>query len=208
MHIKRFAAAWASGLLGLTLILLWNACVRTQYVNGEYRILTKQSDVYLFRAPTYDRQDYVVEVDARWADVPGTVYGLIFGTGESANDFRPYYRFQIDTDVRYFSLVLLDELGYPTTIASGFTSAIAYGTASNHLKATRNGDQITLEVNGNVLGTWFDGTISGLTGAGLVTIPYYLDPVSDARFDNFAMMSLPDSGAYSQGPSGAVVETR
>lgn len=183
-----------------------NAFVRTQYLNGEYRILTRQSDLYFFRAPTYDRQDYIVEVDARWADTPGSEYGLIFGIDE---DGGPFYWFIINTDEKFFNLYLADEIGgYGISIAQGFTSAIRYGTASNHLKATRNGDQITLEVNGNVLGTWFDDMVSGRTGAGLMTIPYYYLPASDARFDNFAMTSLPDSGASAQGPSGAMAEER
>jgi hypothetical protein len=44
------------------------------------------------------------------------------------------------------------------------------------------------------LGTWYDGTIGGLTGAGLVTNPYDGIPTSDARFDNFAMVTLPGDG--------------
>jgi hypothetical protein len=185
-----------------------DAFVRTEYLNGEYRVLTRQSDVYLFKAPACDRQDYIVEVDARWADTPGRVYGLIFGTGKPEWGFKPHYVFEVDTYLRYYFLTQYDELGYATSIAWGFTSAIGYGTASNHLKVTRNGDQITLEVNGTVLGTWLDGTISGSTGAGLMTIPYYLDPVSDARFDNFAVITLPDSGASALGPSGAMAEER
>ena len=53
----------------------------------------------------------------------------------------------------------------------------------------RNGAQITLEVNGTPLGTWSDGTIGGLTGAGLVSSPYNDIPSSDARFDNFSVVS-------------------
>ena len=86
--------------------------------------------------------------------------------------------------------------------------AINGGTASNHLKVTRYGTGITLEVNGTVLGTWYDGTIGGLTGAGLVTNPYNDTPVSDARFDNFSMSALPGSRSSTQEPGTVMDEER
>ena len=46
-----------------------------------------------------------------------------------------------------------------------------------------------------MLGAWTDGTIGGLTGAGLVTNPYGDNPISDARFDNFYVISLLGSDA-------------
>lgn len=167
--------------------------VRTEYLDGEYRVLTKQSGYfYLFKAPTCNRQNYTVEADARWAGTPGSSYGLIFGL---ASDYSRYYLFDMNTDYQQFRLLRRDPSGFVTVVPVTSASAINGGTASNHLKVTRNGNGITLEVNGTVLGTWYDGTIGGLTGAGLVTNPYGNLPISDARFDNFAMVTLLDGGA-------------
>jgi len=83
-----------------------------------------------------------------------------------------------------------DPSGCATLVDPTYSPAIHSGTASNHLKVSRNDSQITLEVNGTVLGTWQDSTISGLTGVGLASSPYDDAPVSDARFDNFRVTSL------------------
>ena len=178
--------------------------VRSEYPNGEYRILTKRAGYfYLFRAPTCNRLKYTVEVDARWVGTPDASYDLVFGI---TSGFEQYYLFDINTDYRKFDLVRRDAGGFTQIVGPTYSAAINGGTASNHLKVTRNGDQITLEVNGTVLGTWSDGTIGGRTGAGLVTNPYSGNPTSDARFDNFSMASLPGSGAPAQEPGGMMAE--
>jgi uncharacterized repeat protein (TIGR01451 family) len=178
--------------------------VRTEYWNGEYRILTKRAGyIYVFQAPTCDRRNYVVEADARWVGTPGQSYGLGFGI---TADFSQYYVLDINTDYREFRLRRRDAGGFTTIVPSTYSAAINGGTASNHLKVTRNGDQITLEVNGTVLGTWTDGTITGLTGAGVVSSSYSTNPTSDARFDNFSVVSLPGSGAAAQELGGAGAE--
>jgi uncharacterized repeat protein (TIGR01451 family) len=181
-----------------------NSFVRTQYLNGEYRILTRQAGYfYLFRAPACDRRNYVVEVDARWEGAPGSSYGLIFGI---TSGFSRYYLFDMNTDYRMFRLMRRDPDGFRVVVPITDAPAIHGGTASNHLRVVRNGNQITLEVNGTVLGTWSDGTIGGWTGAGLVTNPYSNRPTSDARFDNFSVVSLPGSGASSREPDGVMAE--
>jgi uncharacterized repeat protein (TIGR01451 family) len=164
-----------------------DAYVRTEYVNGEYRILTKRAGyVYLFRAPTCDRHDYVVEVDARWVGTPGDSYGLVFGL---TGDFSRFYTFRMNTDTGWWELRQWPD-GYA---ASAFSSAINSGTASNHLKVTRRLSEIELEVNGTVVHTGGDDTMDDWTGAGLVSSPYDDTPTSDARFDNFSTVSIPVS---------------
>ncbi|MGD8474924.1 MAG: DUF11 domain-containing protein, partial [Anaerolineae bacterium] len=178
--------------------------VRTEYLNGEYRVLSKQSGYfYLFQAPTCDRQNYTVEVDARWASTPGSSYGLLFGL---ASDYSQYYLFDMNTDYEQFRLLRRDPAGFVTVVPVTDASAINSGTASNLLKVTRNGTGITLAINGTVLGTWYDGTIGGLTGVGLVTNPYFDTPSSDGRFDNFAVASLPGDSASAQEPAGLMDE--
>jgi CSLREA domain-containing protein len=166
--------------------------VRYEYLNGEYRVLSKQAGYfYFFRAPTCDRQNYAVETDARWVGTPGDLYGLLFGI---TGNFSQLYIFDVNTDYRDYELLRLNANGtYTQIVPVTFSSAIHPGTATNHLKVTRNGNQITLEANGTVLGTWSDGTITGLTGVGLVSGPYNNLPTSDARFDNFTARGVSSS---------------
>jgi hypothetical protein len=172
-----------------------------QYLNGEYRVLTRVSGyVFYFVAPTCERQDYEVEVDARWAGATGNSYGLIFGV---ATDYHAYYVFDMNSDYQYFRLYRRDPDGWVTIQGWTYSSAIRVGTASNHLKVTRQGASITPAINGTVLGTWSDSTIMGLTGSGVMTNPYQDLPSSDARFDNFKVSTLasPGSAAGAQ-PAG------
>ncbi|MHA2402323.1 MAG: hypothetical protein ACXADH_04965 [Candidatus Kariarchaeaceae archaeon] len=163
--------------------------VRNEYLDGEYRILTKDDEyIYFFFAPTCDRQNYVVEVDARWVGTPGLSYGLIFGyTGTGAQ----MYIFDVNTDFTDYALYRFDD-GYEI-VPPTYSPAINGGTASNHLKVTRNGDQITLEINGQTLGTWVDSKFTGLSSVGFIGNPYLGEPSSDVRYDNFSVTNLPSS---------------
>jgi hypothetical protein len=174
-----------------------NDFVRARYLDGEYRVLSKRAGyIFFLRAPTCHRQHYVVQVDARWAGRPGASYGLIFGL---TNGFDRFYLFDINTDVRAFRLLRADPSGFKVIVPISSSSAIRRGTASNHLKVTRNGDKITLEVNGTVLGTWSDGTITGLTRVGVTSGSYSNRPTSDARFDNFSATGIPGGAAAASG---------
>jgi hypothetical protein len=173
----------------------------TEYLNGEYRVLTKQAGYfYFYLSPTWSRENYVVEVDVRWASEPAYSYGIIFGV---LPDFSRYYLFDMNTDVQQFRVLRRGPSGFSEVVPITSSSVINGGISSNHLKVTRDGDKFTLEVNGTVLGTWWDGTINGPTFAGIMTSPYDDQPISDTRFDNFALMCLPSSGTAVQGRRGA-----
>lgn len=162
--------------------------VRYEYLNGEYRVLTKNDQfIYLFGAPTCARESYVVEVDARWVGAPGASYGIVFGI---TGDFDHYYEFEINTDYQEYGLWRFDGKEYHTIIPITPSWAIKVGSATNRLRVIREGNQITLEVNGVILGTWTDGNISGKTSVGILSTPYYKEPISDARFDNFVVNKL------------------
>ncbi len=179
--------------------------VRVEYLDGEYRILSKNGEyIYIFRSPSCDRESYVVEVDARWVGTPGLSYGIVFGI---TPDFSQYYLFDVSADFGDFLLARRDPGGFTLVVPPTSSSAIQGGGASNHLKVTRSGGQITLEVNGTVLGAWYDGAIAGPTGAGIFSNPYLDLPISDARFDNFAIVSLPGSSLATQGVIDATAET-
>jgi len=168
--------------------------LRTEYLDGEYRTLTKNNRImYPFAAPTCDRVNYVLEVDARWVGAPGASYGLIFGITGSPDEF---YLFHMNTVFREYELLHFDDGN--KIVQRSFSDAINPGTAVNHLKVIRDGDQITLEVNGETLATVTDDKFSGMTGVGILTSPYRGEPTADARYDNFSVMGLPSSSGVVQ----------
>jgi hypothetical protein len=158
---------------------------RYEYLDGEYRILTKKDDRYFgMDAPTCARENYTVEVDARWVGAPGASYGILFGM---MGDFNQFYSFDVNTDYQQYGLWRNDGVEWYTIFPWTYTPYIYGGIASNHLKITRNGFQITLEINGMFLGTWTDANITGATYSGISVEPYSGFPTSDARFDNFSV---------------------
>jgi hypothetical protein len=96
----------------------------------------------------------------------------------------------VNSDYQKFSLYYWDGYNWYAIVPPTVSPFINVGMASNKLKVTRNGVQITLEVNGNVLGTWSDGNITGPTYTGIMSDPYVGSPTSDARFDNFSVTQV------------------
>lgn len=166
-----------------------DALFRTEYLNGEYHVVLKGSSQAVIRSPSCSRDKYVVEADARWVGETGDSYGIAFGLTGGSN---PYYLFYVSSDVQWYALFRCDPSDCAfLTPGFQYASAIHAGTATNHLKVTRSGISITLEINNTVLGTWSDNQIAGLTGAGLYVGPDVLEsPPWDARFDNFSTVSL------------------
>jgi len=161
---------------------------RAEYLNGEYSVLLKPADYFwVLGAPTCDQVNYSVEVEARWAGDSGASYGLIFGI---QGDYEQFYSFDVNTDYQDFALYLYGPGGWTEIAPVTYSSAIHPGAETNHLKATRSGDAITLEVNGTVLGTWTDSTISGESGSGLIVSTYSDAEDGEASFDNFALTGL------------------
>jgi hypothetical protein len=160
-----------------------DSLLRAEYLNGEYRVVVKpEGYLFLFRAPTCDRENYIVEADARWYGATGNSYGLLFGL---TSGFSRYYLFDMNTDYKQFRVYRREASGFVAVVPATSSSAIQGGTASNHLKVTRSDGQFTLEINGTVLGSWSDSAITGLTGVGLAVSSYSNRPNADARFDNF-----------------------
>lgn len=159
-----------------------------EYLDGEYRILSK-NDGYFYWSdpPTCARENYTVEVDARWVGDTGNSYGILIGNN---TDFDQMYSFEVNTDFQDYSLYYWDGFNWETIVPLTVSPYINVGTASNHLKVTRNGNQITFEVNGNVLGTWAGGNITGPTYTGIMSDPYNGYPNTDARFDNFQITNI------------------
>lgn len=168
-----------------------DSLVRTEYLNGEYRILTKEAGyLYLFKAPTCNRHTYTVETDVRWNGTPANSYGLIFGV---SGNFDHYFIFDINTDTQQYRLLRRTPGGLESIINPRTNSVINGGSATNHLKVTLKEDEILLEINGFLIDTWYTwwgSPIPTQTNAGIVSSPYNNKPNSDARFDNFKLVGI------------------
>ena len=179
-----------------------NEYATTGYVSGEYQIVTKTSDYgYLVKAPTCKRQNFVLETDVRFMNgYQGGYYGLLFGVND---DFSKYYLFMIDPDERSYILLYFSGSEYLPVVPGIHSAAIHTNTASNHLKVTLNGSQITLEINGIVLGTWSHSVGMENSSVGLFNMPNPNYWRTEARFDNFIVSALPGSTKvqlYGNGP--------
>jgi len=157
-------------------------------------VLSK-NDIFLniSSAPSCDRKNYTVEVDARWESTSGTGYGIIFGFNWYFDEF---YLFEVNADYQDYRLLHFDGVDYHTIVPYTYSPSpeIRSGTASNHLKITRNGSKITIEVNGNVMGSWIDNNITGASYSGVFSASYEGYPTSDARFDNYSVSQLNSMG--------------
>jgi uncharacterized repeat protein (TIGR01451 family) len=167
--------------------------VRSEYLAGEYRILTQPgSDLHLFRAPTCPRDRYTVEADARWFHLTGNSYGLLLG---AQDDQEIYYLFDLNSQNQMFQLYRGDQDGWQESIVPPtYSSAINAGLIANHMRATLVDDEITLEVNDTVLGTWYVGPLASPSFVGLATSASPALLTNDVRFDNFRVSQLLDSG--------------
>ncbi len=97
---------------------------RTEYVNGEYRVAPYEIGyTYYYAAPTCSRENYVVEVDARWASSPGGSYGIMFGL---LADYSRFYTVEIDTDYRDVIVWRKD--------SSGWTEIVPYTSTPLSMK--------------------------------------------------------------------------
>ncbi|MCB9418376.1 MAG: hypothetical protein H6667_01115 [Ardenticatenaceae bacterium] len=179
-----------------------SAYVLAEYLNGEYRVRTKQSGyIYLFSSPDCAREYYTASVDIRWNSDRGAYYGLLMGVG---TNFDEYYLFTVSADYQDFSLLKRTSSGWQTIVDFTQHGAIHSGTVVNHLEATYLDGNMTLKINDVTLGTWFVGNANSLTGTGVAVIPYSNDPIADARFDNF---SADTEQVTSQANNATILET-
>jgi hypothetical protein len=157
-----------------------------EYLDGEYRILTKDDyfEFYYATPPTCGSENYSVEVDSRWFGEPGYSYGILFGI---VGDLDQYYIFDVNTDAQDYGLWYFNGSEYIVLVPFSESEYVNPGNGSNHLKATKYKDQITLEINGFLLGTWTDYFLTGITYTAIISSPYDGIPYSDARFDNFSL---------------------
>lgn len=162
-----------------------DAYVRSEYLNGEFRILTKQPGyVFVYSAPSCAREYYASAVDVRWTENRGAEYGLLMGI--NAN-FDEYYLFLVSADFQDYGLLKRVPGGWQTIVDFTPSTSIHTGGNSNKLEAIYLDGNMILMVNGTTLGTWFVGYANAPTWTGIFVHPYNNVATADARFDNFSV---------------------
>ena len=114
-----------------------------QYGGSRYHIIAKENDVFTWSKLGRDFTDFVLEVDATQDEGPSNnSYGVLF----RSQDAEHFYRFGISGDGFYF---LDKSVGSEWVPVIDWTESpyINRGQASNRLKVTCAGPQITLHVN-------------------------------------------------------------
>jgi len=162
--------------------------VRYEYLDNEYRILMKTTERWQAARPYFQGSDYVATVDVRNATGVYGSYGIIFGLSD---DWSQFYVFEIDPNGMY---AIGRYQHYPTyddlkVLARGFATIIQMGTATNQLKIERNGSQIRVYANGQLLNILSDGNYTGSRSVGLI-VSSYTQPNVDIRFDNFTLQPI------------------
>ncbi|HRQ37766.1 MAG TPA: hypothetical protein PLD25_07610 [Chloroflexota bacterium] len=186
----------------------------TSYVNGEYLIHSDAAGAgYLFRplAPAPGPENYTVEAEARF-DAPTVdgLVGLIFGAIIEGSEVPRYYLFEIEPETQEFRLIRREYSVSTDIVDYTLSTAINPGTGSNHLSVTRQGDQITLAINGAMLGAWSD---SGITGPGYTGLALRVRTSvlqANAYYDNFHLYDCAPTGSvatFSGAARPSVVDT-
>jgi hypothetical protein len=150
-------ATWDSGLKGAP----YPARLSYDAATKEYRIaLTDAKRAYAYQVYSPDPQkfaDFQLDVDARRIAGPDNgSYGLLFriqprATHDKAN---ADIALLVHPDEQYFALNLLMADGTGKNIGKGNTAAIRKGDATNHLTVICQGDNVTVAINGQPVGTY------------------------------------------------------
>ena len=156
----------------------------TGYREEGYQILIKKSDWYFWSTPGLNLADVIIDVDTFMHGGPeNNEFGVICRYLNNEN----FYIFSISSDGFYGiskfvngvqSGVGLDEMQFDD-------STINLGAASNHIRASCIGENLTLEVNGRLLAGFKDSDLT-LGDVGLIASTFN-EAGTDIIFDNFVV---------------------
>lgn len=132
-----------------------------------------------------DFTNFIAEVDCK-AQQGGVNAGCGLVFGEETN--VGFYSFRFYED--YYSLAAVPSEAEATTLLEGDPSEIVNPGDWNQLRVVRQGDEITIYLNGEVLGSVTDGTYSG-GEIGVSTASYVEEGGVEVWFDNFTIWELP-----------------
>lgn len=153
---------------------------------------------YLIRplAPAPGYASYVLTVDMQFtAPTTDGLVSLLFAAQLQETAVREYYLFEVEPEAQQFRLIHFQPDNSSRTIVDyTHSAAIAPGTAVNQLSVVYDQANITLAVNGTILGSWHD---LGITEPGYTGFGFRLrnnQPAATATFDNYHLHTcLPET---------------
>ena len=156
----------------------------TGYRDGGYRILINKSDWYFWSTPGVNFTDVVIEVDATKTGGPdNNEFGVMCRYMDADN----FYLLTISSDGYYgiSKIVAGEQSGVGMEEMQFNDTVIKLGAATNKLRATCIGDNLTLEANGQVLADVRD---TDLVGGDVGVIASTFDEIGvNILFDNFVV---------------------
>ncbi len=172
---------------------------RTGYLNGEYQILVKTTNLWVATSPGFRCIDCAVEVKGRFASATYGAYGIAFGI----TDQWDAYVFRVNGTQQYSLRSKSSDGTWATIIGWTTSTAINAGQATNRLRVVRDWDSIDLYVNDQYLTSVTDSSLTGNLRVGVCASSYEQANV-DARFDDFRVTGVPGAGSPSLVPVEAL----
>jgi hypothetical protein len=160
-------------------------CGKFSYQDEEYEIWVRcEYTMAGATSPFGSFSNYAIEADMRRHMGGSVLYGLIF----DFVDWDHFYVFIVDPDHQSYILQRRNPTDWTVLIWPVGSPYINPDEATNRLKVKREGNQITLYVNGHFLTSIEDGTYTGNLEVGLYAESSGLDVIT--RFDNFKIWQL------------------
>ncbi len=153
-----------------------------EYTGGEYRILMDEPGMWAGAHPGLLFTDFSARVDARNVNGVYGTYGILF---DVAGDWSHFYALEVDPFGLYYYLYRVINDNW-VTLSEGL-APINYSSATNRLQIDRQGSQIDVYANGQLLASVQDSSFLGPFAVGLIGFSYG-SPV-DLRFDNFTVQT-------------------
>lgn len=155
------------------------AIAQFAYANGEYLVAIKPAFVERISAPACARTNDVLEVDLRRQPGVRLVTGVAF---DMIGNFEDAHLLIVDQDHQRFELIRFNLDGSATLLIPWSYTVMIGSTGDNHVRVTRNGASIVIDVNVYQIANLADDTIAGPTATGLLAYP--VSTSGQATFDN------------------------
>lgn len=155
----------------------------------EYEIKGNEAaTLYTIRSPYQVQSNYQVEADGHWTyGNNGAGYGIVFGISEN---FSRFYVFETSPNISMFHLIRYENGDFEEVLPWEETDLLKSGSESNHLLVKVNTGSITLDINGETVGSWSDDLLNEPTYAGLATSSRSNYDFAQALFDNFSIRAI------------------
>lgn len=159
--------------------------------NGVYVVRTRDSNTWEWGRSASEFTDTVVDVDATVVSAPSNNnngFGVYCRVAQSDDGSIDGYMLAISAD-GFYSIQIFTPDEFKTLVDWTKSGAIKQGSQTNHIRATCSGSELTLEVNGTLVGsaaTPADGPASGAIA--LVAVSFEdAEPSTEIHFDNLVV---------------------